>query len=220
MSGSATRRDAQKQETRARILEAAGELLMSEGIEGFSMRKLAAKIGYTATAIYFHFPDKDALIAEIVDNQFLAFNRNFDKLAAIGDPVERLRKMAEAYVDFSLRHPEHYTFLFLTPAVNVLPRGALIQRGNPAQDGYARLKATIAEGLAARRYRDELRDADQLAQIVWASIHGLVALHIVRGADKWVDWAAPRPTARLLIDAMLRGIVRTDARTQRERAES
>ena len=209
MAEARTQRDVRKQETRERILRAAGELLLAEGIEGFSMRKLAAKIGYTATAIYFHFPDKDALIAEIVDNQFLAFNRNFDKLAALADPVERLRKMAEAYVDFSLRHPEHYTFLFLTPAVNVLPRGALIQRGNPAQDGYARLRATIVDGLDANRYRPELQDADQLAQMVWASIHGLVALHIVRGADKWVDWSPPRPTARLLIDAMLRGIVRT-----------
>jgi AcrR family transcriptional regulator len=45
-----------KTQTREKILTAARELLLADGFHGFSMRKLAAKVHYTATAIYFHFP--------------------------------------------------------------------------------------------------------------------------------------------------------------------
>jgi AcrR family transcriptional regulator len=44
------RRTQQKQETREKILEACRELLLTEGLR-LNMRKLAAKIGYSATAI-------------------------------------------------------------------------------------------------------------------------------------------------------------------------
>ena len=48
-------RDKRKAETREKILAAGRELLLKEGFDAFSMRKLAAKVSYTATAIYVHF---------------------------------------------------------------------------------------------------------------------------------------------------------------------
>lgn len=220
MTAAGKQRQDRKAATRNRILEAARELLLAEGVAGFSMRKLASRIGYTATAIYFHFPDKDSLLTELVDSQFTTFRRNFDRFQAEPDPVERLRKMAIAYLDFALRHPDHYRFMFLNPSLKTLPRGQSVERGNPGQDGYAFLRTIIAEGIAQGRYRDEYRDADQLAQIIWASIHGLAALHIVKGGDPWIDWRPARPTAQLLVDAMLRGVTLDATEKGRRRARS
>lgn len=204
----ADRRDRAKQETRELILEAATELLIAGGVAGFSMRKLAAKIGYTATAIYFHFPDKDSLLGAVVDQQFIAFRKSFERIGKVTHAVERLAKMGKAFVDFALEHPDHYQFMFMNTSIKALPKGGGIERGNPAQDCYAFLRATVQESLSAGRFRAEFKDADQLAQLFFAGVHGLVALHIARGEDPWVEWRPIRPTAKKMVEALLRGLLR------------
>ena len=86
-------RDKRKAETREKILAAGRELLLKGGFDAFSMRKLAAKVNYTATAIYVHFPDKEALLAELVEQEFIRVRRAFDRTSKIADPIERLQKM-------------------------------------------------------------------------------------------------------------------------------
>lgn len=202
------RRTQQKQETRERILDACRELLLSEGFHGLSMRKLAAKIGYSATAIYFHFPDKDALLGELVEREFIKFRRAFDQASQVSDPIERLRQMGMIYVEFGLEQPSAYKFLFMNTAMEQFPKIGLIERGNPAQDCYANLRVTVVEGLTAGRFRADLTDADQLAQLFFAGTHGVVSLHLARGKDPWVDWRPVRESARLMIDALIRGLTK------------
>ena len=174
------------------------------------MRKLAARIGYTATAIYFHFPDKEALLVELVDSQFKGLRRAFDRIQDMADPRERLRRMGRAYLDFALRHPDHYRFMFLNPALKQLPIGESFDRADPAQDGYALLRLTLAQARDAGQLRVGYTDVEQAAQIIWSSIHGLAALHIVKGEDPRIQWRAPRPTGVLLVDAVLRGMFREE----------
>lgn len=207
------RRHQQKQETREKILAACRELLLSEGFHGMSMRKLAAKIGYSATAIYFHFPDKDALLGELVEREFMKFRRGFDQAGqpdASGvpatDPIERLRRMGMIYVQFGLEQPAAYKFLFMNTQIEQFPKIGLIEHGNPAQDCYAYLRSTVVEGLAAGRFRAELTDPDQIAQLFFSSTHGVVSLHLARGKDPWVPWKPVHDTAREMIEALIRGI--------------
>ncbi|MFN9342258.1 MAG: TetR/AcrR family transcriptional regulator, partial [Planctomycetota bacterium] len=70
---SAARREQQKRETREKIVAAATKVLLREGVDGFSMRKLATQLGDTPTAIFFHFPDRESLLSEVVERQFLRF---------------------------------------------------------------------------------------------------------------------------------------------------
>ena len=202
----AQRRKDEREATREKILLAGRELLLSGGIEGFSMRKLAALVGLTATAIYFHFPDKTALLGELVEREFMVFRKTFDQAALILDPVERLARMGKAYCEFALSHPDAYQFLFMTPQVDQLPKVGLIERGNPAQDCYAYLRATVQEAIAAGRFKPCCGDADQLAQVYFSAVHGVVAMHLTRGRDPWVDWRPVRDTAALVIDGLIAGL--------------
>ena len=205
------RRTQQKQETRERMLDACRELLLTEGFHGLTMRKLAAKIGYSATAIYFHFPDKEALLGELVEREFMKFRRAFDQAGQLGsDPIERLQRMGMIYVEFGLEQTSAYKFLFMNTAIEQFPKIGLIERGNPAQDCYAYLRATVAEGLAAGRFRADLTDADQIAQLFFSGTHGVVSLHLARGKDPWVEWRPVRETARLMMDALIRGLTKPD----------
>ena len=112
---SVTRRKQQQDELRAKILDAARELFVTHGVEAVSMRKVAEKIGYTATTLYNHFEDKDALLRALCDADFGTLHESFARIGRIADPIDRLRKLGQAYIEFSLQYPSHYRLMFMTP---------------------------------------------------------------------------------------------------------
>ena len=57
------RRARQKQLLRQQILDAARALLVREGYDSLSMRRVAERIDYSPTAIYLHFKDKQELVS-------------------------------------------------------------------------------------------------------------------------------------------------------------
>lgn len=200
--GSKERRLREKLGTRDRILDAARELFAERGVEAVTMREIARRIDYTATAIYHHFADKNALLHELCAVDFKALAHEMVKIGHIEDPIERLRRVGLAYVDFALTHPSHYRFMFLTPKPEI-PQPEHI--GNPEEDSYAFLRMTIADAITRGRFRPEFTDVDQLAQMMWAAVHGIVSIRMVKSDTKWIEFADTRETAELMIDAMIRG---------------
>ena len=69
------------------------------------MRKVAEKIGYTATTLYNHFEDKEALLHALCEADFGALDGSFAQIGRITDPIERLRKLGKTYIEFALRIP-------------------------------------------------------------------------------------------------------------------
>lgn len=201
-------REDHNRQVKQKILDAARELLLADGVDGFSMRKLATRIGYTATGIYHHFADKQEVLRALMDADFKAFRAGLGRIGRVDDPIERIRKMGVAYVEFAADHPDHYRLLFMTPAVD--HGGGEVACGDPAQDAYAFLREAVAEGIAAGRFRPEFKDADELSQVIWAGVHGLVSLHIAKGNDPWVPWKPLRAASRRMNDALLRGLTVAD----------
>ncbi len=204
-TAAARRRKDQKEKTRERIVNAATKVLLREGVDGFSMRKLAQQIGYTPTAIYFHFPDREALLSEVVERQFLQFRESFERIAKTRDPIARLRAMGLALIQFAVEHPAHYRCLFLIPLHN-LPKGRLIEKGNPSQDCYALLHSTIAEALAENRFLPEHKNSQTLAQVFFAGVHGVAALHLIKGDDDWIQWTDLQERSRTMVEGLIAGL--------------
>ena len=86
---SATRRKQQQEDLRAKILDAARELFVNEGVEAVSMRKVADKIGYSATTLYSYFDDKALLYTLCAD--FGTLQALYKKIGKIADPIDQLR---------------------------------------------------------------------------------------------------------------------------------
>lgn len=209
--GPRERRDRERQETRSKILDTAREMFAAEGVEAVTMREIAKRIEYTPTAIYHHFRDKQALIAELVEQDFLAFSRALQKTAAIADPLERLRASGLAYVEFGLSHPSHYRVLFMTRELAAKKAEVhKVHKGHPGEDAYEYLRQTVGDAIAAGRLRPELKDRDMVAQMMWAGVHGIVSLHIVQAGGQTIAWRDARKTARLLIDNAIRGAIRQE----------
>ena len=56
--------------SRIRILDAATEIAAERGYEGTSIGAVSAKCGLPASSIYWHFKDKDDLIAAVIERSF------------------------------------------------------------------------------------------------------------------------------------------------------
>lgn len=88
---------------------------------------------------------------------------------------------------------------------------ALKTKGNPEQDAYAFLLHSMNEGIAQGRFRPELSDAEELAQMFWGGLHGIISLTMNYCNDNWITWREPRETTRTMIDVLLRGSTRQTA---------
>ncbi|CAN3126678.1 TetR/AcrR family transcriptional regulator [Mycobacterium sp. smrl_JER01] len=64
------RRRADGEMSRTRILDAATEIAAERGYEGTSIGAVSAKCGLPASSIYWHFKDKDDLIAAVIERSF------------------------------------------------------------------------------------------------------------------------------------------------------
>jgi AcrR family transcriptional regulator len=205
------RRERERAEIREKILEAARELFVKEGYEAVTMRKIAEKIEYSATAIYFHFKDKEAVMRELCETDFLTLAHQLTRIAKMPDPVERLRATGLAYADFAFEYPNHYRLMFMMPHPHPKEEEMAAHKGNPEEDAYAFLKATVAEGIAAGHFLPGLDDAELLAQTMWAGMHGVVSLQIAKVEDPWVDWRPAQARAELMVDTLIRGLLRGES---------
>jgi AcrR family transcriptional regulator len=204
------RREREKQQVRGKILDAARELFVAEGYEAVTMRRIAEAIEYSATAIYSHFKDKDTLIRELCREDSAALAHAFHAIAAEADTLERLRRIGMAYIDFGVEHPNHYRLIFMTRRTFDASEMAQMGHGNPEEDGYAFLVATVEQAIAQGLLRDGLHDPHLVAQAFWAAGHGIVALHLAKRGDPWVDWRPLPDTVELAMQAMIEGLRRRD----------
>ena len=157
-----------------RVMAAARRVLARDGSSALSMRNVAAEAGITATAIYRHFKDKDALLATLIRERYDEFLQYLAEAAPGRSPLERLMNVFDRYVDFAIDHPSSYDLLF------VEPHGISIDRyptdfTSGKSRGFRQLRALVDECIAAGEIRPG--DPTDVALDLYAHAHGLVMLH-------------------------------------------
>lgn len=195
-------------QARHRILDAARALFLEQGIDAVTMREIAKRLDCSATALYLHFRDKEALMRTLCDTDFLELAHELQAMEQVADPLERLRMLGIGYARFALTHPNHYRLMFMTPQMGCQPGDSSIEHGNPSQDAYACLKQVVADAHAAECFATGLDDVSLIAQTLWAGIHGVCALEITMQGNEWLDWRAFEVRFEAMQETMLRGLLR------------
>lgn len=176
---------------RARILDAARRIVMREGIDMLSMRKIADAIGYSAASLYLHFESRDAIARALGREGFVQLLARLAPCAEIDEPRERLHALAHAYVAFGCAHPETYRLMFLPARA----QGKDEEGAPPPPDEEIVAIATLfADALAP-----VCAEPAPLARALWALLHGVVAFSLSGPAF------APEASQLLAIDAALDG---------------
>jgi AcrR family transcriptional regulator len=203
--GSRRRRDQEKQELRQAILNAAGELILELGYEGFSLRRVAERIGYSATTIYLYFDNKDALVAAVVDEGFRRFMRALEAVETSG-PLERLADLGRAYVRFALANRVYYQLMFMQRA-DLLRYGRHHDRyapGESTDDSFGVLLRAVQAAIDAGALRPG--DARAYSFVLWSVVHGVASLVISRAAE--LDEATTAAATELALGMAVRGLAR------------
>ena len=104
--GIAERKEKQKAEIRLMILDAAMKLFVEEGFENVTMRRIADLIEYSPTTVYLYFKDKNEILYNLHELGFQKLGVMNQNLADIANPITRLHKMGENYIDFGLGNHE------------------------------------------------------------------------------------------------------------------
>jgi TetR/AcrR family transcriptional repressor of nem operon len=159
--------------TRARIIEAASELVFAHGVARTGIEDVQLRAGVSASQLYHYFVDKDDLIRAVIAHQtegILAAQRPvLDEL----DSFDALERWRDLLVDLQTQRD----------CVGGCPIGSIaaeLADNNPLAradlvDGFERWEAPIRAGLARMRDRGELRpetDTDALALALLVALQG------------------------------------------------
>jgi AcrR family transcriptional regulator len=187
-------------ELRSKIAQAAQELYLEEGIEGFSMRKVAERVGVSAPAIYRYFRNKDELLSEIVAAGLKSLEGYLRPALETGEPYDRLLRMSESYLQFAVEQPKYFDFAFLVPSPQI--RGVADEIARPDWETFRlcveQVAACMEQGLFARD------DPLETAVTIWGEVHGLVTLF--RTGRLGQDPEEFRAVYRRCLERVMRGL--------------
>ncbi len=183
--GIVERKERQKESLRLNILDAARDILLTEGYARLSMRGIAKRIEYSPTTIYLYFKNKEELLYHLCDE---VFERLLDVLEKAGvsevSAMARLRAAMRSYIDYGLSEPDRYRIAFMAdinPHVNVQN---FLEEG---KNGYKLLLDFRRKVEAALAEVSSPLTPDHVVQALWAHTHGIVSLLIVNPDFPWAD---------------------------------
>jgi AcrR family transcriptional regulator len=181
------RREKQKGILRQEILDAARDILVREGYEGLSMRKVAEKIDYSPTTIYLHFKDRDDLVFCVCEELMAGLVRELHAVAERhSDPLVALQKGLRRYVEFGLQHPQHYLATFGLPHGHDPEKDArYMEPGTMSMQAFGFLPRLVGECVQQKKLGKV--DVHAASCALWAGIHGMTSLLIVMPNFKWEE---------------------------------
>jgi AcrR family transcriptional regulator len=154
------------------LVDAASALIARKGPQGFSLREVARRARVSEAAPYWHFADREALLAAVAERGFLEMARGMTEIRSqIDDPLRGLRALGIGYVKFALAHPSYLRVMFGSEVPDKANYPSLKQAADRTFD---LLVHAIADAQAAGQVR--AADSWELAVAAWSLVHGLATL--------------------------------------------
>ena len=208
--GVTERRIREKEALRQSILDAASQLVVEQGHQNLSIRKIAEKIEYAPSTIYLYFQDKYEILASICVEVFDQLSAKLLQLEETeGDSVTLFKQGLRCYIDFGLANPSYYMVTFMTPRPDLPPDHPVAESRGPDEAGvraFGYLCAAIQRGIDEGTFRNE--DANMLGQATWLAIHGMTSGLICMGNDSHFPWVDRESLIEGQLDLLVRGLMR------------
>jgi AcrR family transcriptional regulator len=199
--GITDRRLRQKEEVRTSILESAWEMVLTEGWQSLSIRKIADAIEYSVPVIYSHFESKDAILLEFNRKGYrLLTDKLAEAKAGQSNPAEQIRAMGRAYWKFAFSNKEYYQLMFGLgiPTCETVRRIPEMVRFNEV------ITSTIVSMVAPGQ---ELPFEPFLKyQSFWSMLHGLVSINMLSKPGQGNHEGLPERVLEDVLCSFIRGI--------------
>jgi AcrR family transcriptional regulator len=161
-------------DVRLALLDAAGQLLLAEGADGMTTRRMAAMAGTTTQAIYTEFGGKEGIARAMYREGFARLEARLRAVEKTADPFLDLLQHGRVYRESALSDPHFYDVMFGRPIPQFAPDADDLAVSRIAHDLLsADIERVIATGAVVPGVR-----ADDIAQWLWAVVHGVVSLEL------------------------------------------
>lgn len=162
-----SRRDRNLADIRESTAQVAERIVLEEGIDALTARRLAREIDVSVGSLYNAFGDLDAVIRTVIASSAVMLSEVLRAAieSSARDSRSRVVALGEAYFDFAVAEPERWWLLFE-------------YRSNVPNDLTAReFQAGLLELLIQAGDGDPTSERQrQFFLLLWAPVHGLVSL--------------------------------------------
>jgi AcrR family transcriptional regulator len=148
-------------------------LLSTEGISALSLRRLAADVGTSTTAVYSLFGGKPALVKELFVEAFHRFGSRLRAVPRTDDTAEDLIQLGLAYRHSALADPHLYPIMFANIVPGFEPDEQVTEQAHASLEP---LIDVIHTGIEQGVFKDV--PTEVLVLSCWGLVHGLVSLEL------------------------------------------
>ena len=162
----------QRAKMRARILEAARERFLEEGLDGLSMRGIASRVGVSSMTLYLYYESRQDIVRHITIDGFKTLNAAVDKAIEAAKPADKLKTLVASYVEWASKNNRWYSAMYgyLSDDLAVAPEDPLLAGpSNVVADHLKKLliAAGHSEGAACKH-----------STFLWGTLHSIAVLQI------------------------------------------
>jgi AcrR family transcriptional regulator len=183
-----------QEEGRARVLDAARELFAADGVSGLSVRAIAARAGMPAMTLYGYFPHKTAILRALWSDALAPLQAQIAAAEkAESNAKKRLHRVAQASVDYWLKHPDRYRIVFLTED----RREGEGEKWYIEESGLAPAIARFGPMIADARGRPG-SDCGREGEALLCALNGVAHMLIMLSEYRWAN-------SKTYVDLLVRG---------------
>jgi AcrR family transcriptional regulator len=168
------RRQAVSDLKRDLILDAARKVFEREGLDGASLRAIAAAAGYTPAALYFHFDSKEAIYGEVLLGSLVNLKETIATATSRAKPVDRFHAAATAFFRYYADNPRDLDLGFYLFRGGMRPHGLGHERDRVLNMALESALMPITDAARALGARSE--EAKLLMVATFAHAAGLLLL--------------------------------------------
>lgn len=161
------------------IVEVAGQILVDTGFEGISMRNIAAELQVSATALYRHFPNKEAILDELTATGFERLMKMLTTSLNERNSEKRLKACLLAYVSFGLNEFAHYSLMFKASHLPLSQTGNKYKKFRQPVNRFIQDRVTDVLKLNKKRTINPI----DFSTTLWCFMHGTIVLYVNQQID-------------------------------------
>ena len=201
-------RERRFERTRDAILNATIDLIVEQGFNNLSLRKVAERVDYSPAGLYEYFGSKDELIAAACvegDRRLGQYLRAVDTSLPLRD---YLLELGLAYVRFARENPNQFVFLFTVRTIDASQE--LIDHlaiASEEEDSFLVLYRAVERGIDSGQIHARADyNAMDISYSLWALAHGMATLQLTYLQNGPFNYkSADVHTLEVFLDGLLSG---------------